>query len=94
MCVQVMLRQSLYMAIGMYGGICLVAAFFCLLLPIETRGREMKVLHCVLILQLCMHYDKVDLFCFKPRTAHGVQNVFIYIKMDFIQCNLFAQALR
>lgn len=46
---QVMLRQSLYMAIGMYGGICLVAAFFCLLLPIETRGREMKETHHVTI---------------------------------------------
>ena len=40
---QVLLKHSAYMAISLYGGMCLVAAVASLLLPYETRGRAMQV---------------------------------------------------
>ena len=40
---QVVLNYSVYGAISIYGCVALAAAGASLLLPIETRGREMKV---------------------------------------------------
>lgn len=39
---QVMLKQSSYLAISTYGVVSLVATVIALILPIETKGREMK----------------------------------------------------
>ncbi|XP_022086272.1 synaptic vesicle 2-related protein-like [Acanthaster planci] len=39
---QVMLGVSPRLALSFYGGVALVAVFACLLLPIETKGREMQ----------------------------------------------------
>lgn len=39
---QVMLRESVYLGINTYATVSLIAAGFTLLLPIETKGREMK----------------------------------------------------
>ena len=40
---QVMLKESVYLAVSIYGTVCLIAAGASLALPIETKGREMKV---------------------------------------------------
>jgi len=42
---QVMLKESVYLAISIYGSVCVVAAVAALMLPIETKGREMKETH-------------------------------------------------
>merc|ERR550517_897915 len=39
---QVLMRQSFQAAVGVYVLVSLAATICCLLLPIETRGREMK----------------------------------------------------
>lgn len=39
---QVMLRWSVYLGINTYATVGLLAAVLTLLLPIETKGREMK----------------------------------------------------
>ncbi|KAH9489330.1 hypothetical protein Btru_051657 [Bulinus truncatus] len=39
---QVLLKQSTYAAISLYGSFCLLAALAAFLLPIETRGYDMK----------------------------------------------------
>ena len=39
---QVLLRLSPYVAISIYGTVALLAAFACLLLSVETKGRELK----------------------------------------------------
>ncbi len=41
-CWQVLLRQSFQGAVGVYVAAALLATASCCLLPIETRGREMK----------------------------------------------------
>jgi hypothetical protein len=41
-CVQVLMRQSFQGAVGVYVAATLIATCSCLLLPIETRGRELK----------------------------------------------------
>ncbi len=38
---QVLLRVSPYVAISIYGTVALLASFACLLLEIETKGREL-----------------------------------------------------
>ena len=38
-----LLKESAYLAISLYGVMCLVATVAALLLPFETKGREMKV---------------------------------------------------
>jgi len=38
-----MLKVSAYLAISIYGVMALLAAIAAILLPIETRGRELKV---------------------------------------------------
>ena len=38
-----MLRHSANMAVSIYGVVCLFGAIASMLLPIETKGREMKV---------------------------------------------------
>ena len=43
MCFQVLLEHSLSAALGVYGGLCLLAACLAFFLPIETKGREMAV---------------------------------------------------
>ena len=40
---QVLLKESAYLAISLYGVMCLIATVASLLLPFETKGREMKV---------------------------------------------------
>jgi hypothetical protein len=40
---QVLLKASPYAAISLYGGVALFAAVISFLLPIETKGRDMKV---------------------------------------------------
>ena len=40
---QVLLRKSVHLAVSSYGVVCIVAAVMSILLPIETKGREMKV---------------------------------------------------
>lgn len=42
-CPQVALRESVYLAINVYGGMCVLGAIASFLLPIETKGRELKV---------------------------------------------------
>ena len=39
---QVLLRLSPYLAISIYGTVALLASIACLLLPVETKGRELK----------------------------------------------------
>ncbi|KAK3774018.1 hypothetical protein RRG08_030100 [Elysia crispata] len=39
---QVLLKESAYAAISLYGSMCLVASVASFLLPIETKGRDMK----------------------------------------------------
>ncbi|XP_076434942.1 synaptic vesicle 2-related protein-like [Babylonia areolata] len=39
---QVLLKDSAYLAISLYGAMCLIATVASLLLPYETKGREMK----------------------------------------------------
>ena len=43
---QVLLRMSPYLAISIYGTVALLAAGACLLLSVETKGRELKVSVC------------------------------------------------
>ena len=43
LCFQVMLKASSYVAISIYGVMSLIAAVAAIMLPIETKGREMKV---------------------------------------------------
>jgi len=43
LCVQVLLRVSVHVAISMYSAIAIVAGIVSILLPIETKGREMTV---------------------------------------------------
>ena len=40
---QVLLKESAYVAISLYGVMCMIAAVASLLLPYETKGREMQV---------------------------------------------------
>ena len=40
---QVMLKESVHLAISIYGAICVFGAIASMMLPIETKGREMKV---------------------------------------------------
>ena len=40
---QVLLRLSPYLAISIYGTVALLASIACMLLPVETKGRELKV---------------------------------------------------
>ena len=47
---QVLLRMSPYLAISIYGTVALLAAGACLLLSVETKGRELKVSPSELIL--------------------------------------------
>ncbi|XP_013392843.1 synaptic vesicle 2-related protein isoform X2 [Lingula anatina] len=42
---QVLLRTSVYLTASIYGGVCIAAAIASFLLPIETKGREMKESH-------------------------------------------------
>ncbi|XP_013395159.1 synaptic vesicle 2-related protein [Lingula anatina] len=42
---QVLLRTSIYIPVSIYGGISIVTTIAALLLPIETKGREMKDTH-------------------------------------------------
>ncbi|CAH1801775.1 unnamed protein product [Owenia fusiformis] len=42
---QVMLKHSVHLAISIYGVVCLLAAVASMLLPIETKGRQMKDTH-------------------------------------------------
>jgi len=42
-CLQVLLRVSVHVAISLYSVIAIVAGIMSLLLPIETKGREMAV---------------------------------------------------
>ncbi|KAI0239633.1 Synaptic vesicle 2-related protein [Lamellibrachia satsuma] len=44
---QVMLRHSANMAVSIYGCVCILGAIASMLLPIETKGREMKDTHVV-----------------------------------------------
>ncbi|GFN92729.1 synaptic vesicle 2-related protein [Plakobranchus ocellatus] len=39
---QVLLKESAYAAISLYGGMCLIASVAAFFLPIETKGRDMK----------------------------------------------------
>ncbi|BFZ04649.1 hypothetical protein BsWGS_07688 [Bradybaena similaris] len=39
---QVLLKESAYAAISIYGGMCLIASISAFFLPIETKGRDMK----------------------------------------------------
>ena len=39
---QVLMKKSLHLAVGVYVAVALIAAFSCLMLPFETRGREMS----------------------------------------------------
>ena len=39
---QVLLKLSPYLAISIYGTVALLASIACLLLPVETKGRELK----------------------------------------------------
>ena len=39
---QVLLKISPYAAISIYGTVSLLAAIACLMLPVETKGRELK----------------------------------------------------
>ncbi|GFS17466.1 synaptic vesicle 2-related protein [Elysia marginata] len=39
---QVLLKESAYAAISLYGGMCLIATIAAFFLPIETKGRDMK----------------------------------------------------
>ena len=41
--VKVLLKESAYAAISLYGSMCLIASVAAVLLPIETKGRDMKV---------------------------------------------------
>jgi hypothetical protein len=44
---QVLLKASIHSAISIYGTIALIAAIVSYFLPVETKGREMKVWFCV-----------------------------------------------
>lgn len=40
---QVLLRLSPYMAISIYGTVAFLAAIACLILPVETKGKQLTV---------------------------------------------------
>lgn len=40
---QVLLRMSPYVAISIYGTVAFFAAIACLMLPVETKGKQLKV---------------------------------------------------
>ena len=40
---QVLLKVSVNLAVSVYGTVCLIAAVASMLLPIETKGRELQV---------------------------------------------------
>lgn len=39
---QVLMKKSLHLAVAIYVSVALIAAVACLLLPVETKGREMS----------------------------------------------------
>ena len=49
---QVLLKISIYAAISIYGTIAILAAIASYFLPVETKGREMKVRKIFLIIYL------------------------------------------
>jgi len=53
---QVLLKASAYVAITTYGVMSLIATVAALVLPIETKGRELKVCVMTFVLALKFYY--------------------------------------
>ena len=90
LCGQVLLRVSVHVAISLYSVISIIAGIMSLLLPIETKGREMTVSRILICCALVVHDKRMLVFINKIAVSVTFLRIYLILFACHVQFKIYS----